>query len=77
MLRVNDLPPEQMPTHHRDFPRQAQPEIVVRTSDSHGLLLLVCGYLVALFAGILLLGHLTASPHPTAATMAASATLTK
>jgi hypothetical protein len=40
-------------------------------------MLMVCGYLVALFAGILLLGHLTASETPTAATTTASATLTK
>jgi hypothetical protein len=74
MLRVNYLPPEQMPTHHRDFPRRYQSARNQRGSDSYGLMLMVCGYLVALFAGILLLGYLTTSEFPTAVT---SATLIK
>ena len=73
MLRVNYLPPEQMSMHHRDLPRRNPSERGLRASDSHGLMLMVCGYLVALFAGILLLGYLTASDFPTAATAAASA----
>jgi hypothetical protein len=82
MLRVNYLHPEQMPTHQRDFPRRERDELrradqLRRANDSRGLALMVAGYLVALFAGILLLGYLTAPDLPNSTTAAASATLTK
>ena len=76
MFRVNYLRPEQMPTHQRDFPRREVDELR-RANDSRELALMVAGYLVALFAGILLLGYLTASDLPNSATAAASGTLTK
>jgi hypothetical protein len=76
MLRVNYLPPEQMPAHQRYFPRKQLHELP-DASGSRGLALLVAGYLVAMFAGILLLGHLTAPTLPSSATAATSSTLKK
>jgi hypothetical protein len=63
MLHVNYLPPEQIPHQQRDFPRTEQTELR-DFSGSHGLALLVAGYLIAMFAGIVLLGHLTAPTLP-------------
>jgi hypothetical protein len=68
MLRVNYVRPEQMPSHQRDFPRREEPELPA-TSGSGGLFLMVACYLIAMFAGVLLLGYLTAPrPLDTAAT---------
>jgi len=73
MLRVNYKRPEEMPSHHRDFPERYDGERLRAVSASRGLGLLVAGYLVAMFAGILLLGHLTRSSSPAgAAAMATS-----
>ena len=77
MLRVNYLRPEQMPAHQRHFPRREQLNELPGASGSRGLALMVAWYLVALFAGILLLGYLTAPELPNSTTAAASATLTK
>ena len=59
MLPVNYLPPEQMPSHQRDFPYRDDAREALGTSNSGGLLLLVLLYLLAMFVGILLLGALT------------------
>ena len=68
MFRVNYVRPEQMPSHQRDFPRREEPELPA-ISGSAGLCLMVACYLIAMFAGVLLLGYLTASrPPDTAAT---------
>jgi hypothetical protein len=73
MLRVNYKRPEEMPSHHRDFPERSDGERLRAGSASQGLGLLVAGYLVAMFAGILLLSHLTRTSSPAgAAAMAAS-----
>ena len=53
--------PEQMPSHQRDFPRREEPEL---PSGSGGLGLMVVCYLIAMFAGVLLLGYLTAPKLP-------------
>ena len=74
MFRVNYLPPEQMPSHQRDFPRQAQAISGVEGSRMLGIM--VVGYLIAMFAGILFLGYLTA-PAPNTSTAATAATLKK
>ena len=71
MLRVNYLRPEQMPAHQRDFPRRGQLDELPGTSGSRTLAMMVAGYLVAMFAGIALLGYLTAPTLPSAATAAA------
>jgi hypothetical protein len=64
MLRVNSLPPEQIPRYQRDFPRRELPG-----ANARALALMVAWYLVAMFAGILLLGHLTAPVAPNTATI--------
>ena len=69
MLRVNYLRPEQMPSHQRDFPRREEPELP-GTSGSGGLGLMVACYLIAMLAGILLLGYLTAPKLPDTAAVA-------
>ena len=56
MYRVNYLPPEQMPSHQRDFPREGQHIEMADLDGSHRLGLLVLCYLVAIFAGIGLVG---------------------
>lgn len=74
MFRVNYVRPEQMPRHQRDFP----PREVVELPDfagSRSLALLVACYLIALFAGILLLGYLTAPTLPGTSIAAATAAL--
>jgi hypothetical protein len=76
MLHVNYLRPEQLSHHQRDFPRREQTELP-DYSSSRGLALLVACYLIAMFSGILLLGHLTAPTLPSAAIAEASATLRK
>ena len=71
MYRVNYLPPEQMPSHQRDFPRDGQ---AISTADGSRMLgLMVAWYLVAMLGGILLLGYLTTSaPNTSIATTAAT-----
>lgn len=68
MLRVNYLPPEQMPAHQRDFPRQGQRVDMPTAEGSRGLGLMVLGYLVAMMGGIILLGQLTAPASRSSAT---------
>jgi hypothetical protein len=77
MLRVNYRLPEQMPTHQRDFPRREQLYEVPSAAGSRSLALMVAGYLVAMFGGIVLLGYLTEPKLPGTATAAASSTLKK
>jgi hypothetical protein len=77
MFRINYLRPEQMPPHQRDFPRREQLEELPGTAGSPALALMVAGYLVAMFAGILLLGYLTASELPSTTTAAVGAALAK
>jgi hypothetical protein len=76
MFRINYLRPEQMPPHQRDFPPRERSELP-SADGSQALALMVAWYLVAMFAGILLLGYLTASERPSTTTAAAGATLTK
>ena len=76
MLRVNYMRPEQMPPHQRDFPRRQQSELPAATG-SRALALMVAWYLVAMFAGILLLGYLTASERPSTTSAAAGTTLAR
>ena len=64
MFPVNYLPPEQMPSHQRDFPREEQGVHVLATDGSRGLALLVAWYLLAMLGGIVLLGQLTAETVP-------------
>ena len=65
MLPVNYLPPEKLPSHQRDFPRAATGDPLHR-ADTGALLLLVGFYLMAMFAGIGVLGYLTAPLFPPA-----------
>ena len=68
MFRVHYRPPESLPPHQRDFPpRQASKELP-GAEGSNGLALMVAWYLVALIVGLVLLGHLTATTIPNAAT---------
>ena len=66
MLHVNHVRPEQMPSHQRDFPRREEPEFP-GASGSGSLRVMIGCYLIAMFAGILLLGYLTALKLPTTA----------
>jgi hypothetical protein len=75
MFRINYLRPEQMPPHQRDFPHREQLEELPGAAGSPALALMEA--LLAMFAGILLLGYLTASESPRATSAAAGATLTK
>ena len=52
MFRVNYLPPEQMPSHQRDFPREGQRGEMTGLEGSRLLGLLVACYLAAIFAAI-------------------------
>jgi hypothetical protein len=76
MFRINYLRPEQMPPHQRDFPRRDQLPEVSGAAGSRALALMVAWYLVAMLAGILLLGYLTAEP-PHTISAGTLATLTK
>jgi hypothetical protein len=76
MLRINYMRPEQMPSHQRDFPRRQQPELS-GAAGSQGLALMVAWYLVAMFAGILLLGYLTASERPRTTTVVAGSAMAR
>lgn len=75
MLRVNYVRPEQMPQHQRDFPRRELAQLP-DFSGSRSLALMVAGYLIAMFAGIGLLGYLTA-PTPPSTSMAAGSVALK
>jgi hypothetical protein len=78
MLRVNYRPSRaDAPTHQRDFPRREQLYEVPGATGSRNLALMVAGYLVAMFGGIVLLGYLTAPTLPGTTTAAASSTLKK
>jgi tetrahydromethanopterin S-methyltransferase subunit B len=77
MFRINYLRPEQMPPHQRDFPRREQIEELPGAAGSRALAMMVGWYLVAMFAGILLLGYLTASERPSATAAAAGTALAK
>jgi hypothetical protein len=55
VLRINYLPPEQMPSHQRDFPRTQRVEIA-GLEGSRLLRLLVACYLAAIFVVIGLVG---------------------
>ena len=56
MFRVNYLPPEQMPSHQRDFPREPQRGEMAGLEGSRLLGLLVACYLAAIFVVIGLVG---------------------
>lgn len=73
MLRVNYRHPDGLPAHQRDFPRGDYLVQRVEGSDSTGLALMVVLYLVALLAGILLLGYVTAPTLPSAVAEVSSA----
>jgi hypothetical protein len=64
VFRVNYLPPEQMPSHQRDFPREEQLAHLPASDGSRGLAFLVVFYLLAMLGGIVLLGQLTAETVP-------------
>jgi hypothetical protein len=72
MYRINYVRPEEMPPHQRDFPRREQLEEMPGTAGSQALALMVGWYIVAMFAGILLLAYLTAPRPPISATAASS-----
>jgi hypothetical protein len=74
MLRVNYLRPEQMP--QRDISQREQSELP-GAAGSRALALMVALYLVAMFAGILVLRYLTASERPSTTTAAVGAARTK
>jgi hypothetical protein len=65
-----------MPPHQRDFPRREQLDELPGADGSRALALMVAWYLVAMFAGILLLGRLTA-PRPNTNTAATSGARSK
>jgi hypothetical protein len=64
MFRVNYLPPEQMPSHQRDFPRHEKLPSLRSGDGSSELLMLVVLYLLAMLGGIVLLGQLTPVKSP-------------
>jgi hypothetical protein len=68
MLRVHYRAPESLPSHQRDFPPRRASREIPGAEGSYQLSLMVAGYLVALLAGIVLLGHLTATTIPNTAT---------
>jgi hypothetical protein len=76
MFRINYLRPEQMPPHQRDFPPREQLQELPGAAGFRALVMMVAWYIVAMFAGILLLGHLTA-PRPNTGTAATSGALSK
>jgi hypothetical protein len=77
MFRINYLRPEQMPPHQRDFPRREQLGELPGAAGSRTLALMVAWYLVAMFAGILLLGHLIASEPRRTTSIAAGTALAR
>jgi hypothetical protein len=75
VLRVNYLRPEQMPPDQRDFPRRELSELP-GAAGSRALVMMVALYLVAMFAGVLVLRSLTAET-PSTTTAAVGAMRTK
>lgn len=69
MFRINYRPSESLPHHHRDFPPRNGSAEIRGAEGSRELGLMVAGYLVALFGGILLLGYLTGPTIPTSMTV--------
>lgn len=67
MFRVNYRRPEDLPFHQRDFPARASREIP-GAEGSHQLAFMVAFYVVAVIAGIILLGQLAASSIPNTTT---------
>ena len=55
-MGVNYLPPEQMPSHQRDFPRDLQCAEMAGVEGSRLLGLFVACYLIAIFVAIGLVG---------------------
>lgn len=70
MFRVHYRPPEALPLHQRDFPPKMSPADIPSAEGSGELALMVVWYLVALFAGIVLLGQLTEPSIPNTLTAA-------
>jgi hypothetical protein len=77
MFRVNYMRPEQMPPHQRDFPRRDQLPEVPGAAGSRALALMVALYIVAMFAGVIVLRYMTAPERPHTTTAAAGTPLTK
>ena len=73
MFRVNYLPPEQMPSHQRDFPREPQRVEMAGREGSRLLGLFVACYLAAIFVVICLVG-VFADGSPNLASASAEAT---
>ena len=73
MYRINHLPPEQMPSHQRDFPRDPQRAEMAGLEGSRLLGLFVACYLAAIFVAIGLVGVLTGD-RPTIASASLGAT---
>lgn len=66
MFRINYLPPERMSSHQRDFPQRERPaEPIALRGGSGELWLIVAGYLLALFVGIIFVAALTPTSTPT------------
>jgi len=73
VLHVNYLPPEQMPSHQRDFPREQQRVEMAGLEGSRLLGLLVACYLTAIFAAIGLIGvFVDGSPNIASASVGAT-----
>ena len=68
MFRVHNRSPEPLPLHQRDFPPKRSSRDIPGAEGSGELALMVACYLVALFAGIVLLGHVTEPTIPSIAT---------
>ena len=66
MLLINYLPPEQMPSHQRDFPRESRRVEIAGPEGSRLLGLWVVCYLLAIFAAIGVVGSFANGATPTA-----------
>jgi hypothetical protein len=64
MLRVHYRAPESLPSHQRDFPPRRPSGEIAGAEGSLQLAFMVACYVVALIAGIVLLGQLAASNLP-------------
>ena len=71
-MRVNYLPPEQMPSHQRDFPRDPQRAELAGLEGSRLLGLFVACYLAAIFVAIGLVGVFTGDRPITSASVGAT-----
>ena len=65
MLRVHYRPPEMLPSQQRDFPPREAAGDPLHVRDTRFLLLIVFGYLVIMFGGIVLLTALSPVTHVT------------